>query len=139
MQCDAERVNVAALISFAAMPHLRCDIRGSSDDESDFRKTLVGRSSSAKARDAEVEQLEKVRLIRHVRDEKVVRLEVAMDDAGLVRLLERETRLDREVNRASGRQRTELLDEAREVQSIEILHRDVVQPIVARAEIEHVR
>jgi len=67
---------------------------------------------------------------------EIVRLEITVDDSGGMRLLQGDARLDGEKDRPRRRQRAECLDEPRQIHPGEILHRDVVQPVLARAGVE---
>ncbi len=82
----------------------------------------LGHVRGAGQRDAEVGDLRAVLGV----DDHVVRLEVAMDDAALVRELGRAKDLDAEVDRAGGQQRPVLRDDLLQRAALEMLHRDVV-------------
>ena len=87
-------------------------------------------------RDAEVEDLHARRAVGRLGDEEVLRLEVAMDDAELVRLADRLARLEEVVDGLVDRQRAPRAEDLREVAAGEVLHHDVRRAVRERADLE---
>ncbi len=78
--------------------------------------------------DAEVEDLDARGAAHPRRQEQVPRLEVAVDDARLVRLAYRLARLDEIEHRVVDREGPALLDQGPQVRPLEVLHDDVGGP-----------
>ncbi len=72
--------------------------------------------------DAEVEQLDDALAVAGLREEEVRRLDVAVDDALVVRALQADAGLRRDAEREVGRERAEALDQLMEILALEVLH-----------------
>ena len=83
---------------------LGAHVLGRADDEPGLRH-LLRIVALHRLRDAEVDDLHAVRAVARLRDHDVVGLEIAMDDAHVVRGVERVGRLSRDVGRARGGER----------------------------------
>jgi hypothetical protein len=92
-------------------------------------RALVHRAGVEELGDAEVEHLGELAFVRVVREEDVVRLEVAVDDPPPVRLDERAADLTDEPLDRRERHRA-LVDRARERAPLDVLHRDVRDALV---------
>ena len=135
VQHGAERENVGARID-GQPPHLfRRHVADGSDDDARARDRLEARHLCFDRHllpgEAEIENLQP----RVAREEEVVGLDVAMDDALFVRRGQAGGRLPREVDRFRRRQRT-LAEPRRERFALEELGDDVRAPVV-RADVEH--
>ena len=85
--------------------------------------------------DAEIEDLEEVAVRAELAHVEVGRLDVAVDEPGAVRLLERAARLADEVDRTLGQERTEAADQLVEIEPLEHLHDVVERSVLADPEI----
>ena len=80
--------------------------------------------------DAEVEELDDHLARVAAREEQIVGLDVAMDDVGLVSLLQPEAGLRDDAQRQVGRDRAHALEEVLEILALHVLHREERQPAV---------
>ena len=122
----AERIDVAPCVELGALELLRAHIGGRTEDLPLLRQLrLVLRRGAATLRDAEVEHLHDVHLRATRREVDVRGLQIAVDDALLVRLLKRAAHLAQDAIDTLGRERAALLERRFERLAREELHRDV--------------
>ena len=113
---DAERVDVGLRADAAPARLLGREVLGRADDRAD-----LGHLRVAGVRDAEIGDLD----APVVADEHVVRLDVAVHHAVLVRVAQAGEHLHRDRDRALRRQRPLGLDDLLERAALQVLHRDV--------------
>jgi hypothetical protein len=124
---DPDRVEVAARADRLALGLLGREIARGAHDRAGLRDL---RGSGA--RDAEVRHLDPTLVV----DDHVVRLEVAVHDAALVREARRPEHLLGDLDRALRRQRRLLADDRIERAPLEQLHRNVVGAIPLAAVVD---
>ena len=134
---DAERVDVAARINRALFALIWRHIARRADND-----VLAGQRDAAiqvlaNLSDAEVNDLDPVR-VAVITDDDVVGLDVAMNDAHGVRGVERATDLSEDVGGAVERQRSLLPYQLAERDAVDILHDDERRIAFANAIIHHV-
>src|SRR5262249_7176573 len=87
---------------------------------------------------AEVEHLHEVEVGADAAHEDVDRLDVAMDEAAVMRLAERVTYLSQQIHHAIGLHRSEHVDEPFEADAVQELHHVVEIAVFGHAEVVHV-
>ena len=125
---DAERVDVAALGRRLAGRLLGGDVLRTADDAAGLRELRAGEDLG----DAEVGQLEDA----VVADEDVRRLEIAMDDAVIVDMLEGRADLEGDVDRVAPREAAAMLDQVVEPAPLDELHRVPVLSVFVAGVVE---
>ena len=130
---DAERVEVAARVERQAAALLGRHVLRRAEHDAGLRLHAV---ALEQLRDREVEQLHEVRRARHVQQEHVVGLDVAVNDADRVRLGERRAALDQDLHDALRRHRS-ALERIAQRHAVEELHRHEQSAVLRLAEVEH--
>ena len=125
---DAERVDVAPLGRRLAGRLFGGDVLGAADDAARLREAGAGEDLG----DAEVGQLEDA----IVADEDVRRLEIAMDDAVIVDMLEGRADLEGDVDGVAPRELAAHVDEVVEPASLDELHGVPVMPVLVAGVVE---
>jgi hypothetical protein len=87
--------------------------------------------------DSEVHDLDHASAHAHRRQEEVLRLDVAMNDPGLVRFGEAHASLDRVVDGAIHRQATLALDQRIQIDPLQVLHHEIRCPVGKKADVHH--
>ena len=111
---DADRVEVAARVERIAARLLGAHVLGRAADDAGARDARLLRVG-ADLREAEVDDLHEVAARAHRLEDDVLGLEIAVDDALVVRFGERRERLAQDVDDAPEGQRPLLVGDAREV------------------------
>ncbi len=132
---DAGGVDVGARVELLAADLLRAHVIGRAADGAARGQVRV--ALAAQLGDAEVEHLDVLFAGAQRLDEDVLRLEVAVHDAGGVRLIERRQRLAEQVHQARRRQRRLVADDLRQVAPAQQLHHQEQRARVRLAEVEH--
>ena len=140
VEADPERVDVGAVIDVGAtLALLGRHVRRRAEHEPGARAVRAeGALVAGQLGDAEIEELDEVLVAAARRQDDVVGLEIAVDDAGLVRRGERIRDLERDRQRPLGRQRRLGPDHLRQGDPRQVLHDEVDEPIAAaRAGLDH--
>ena len=96
----------------------------------------AARGLDAHLREAEVDDLDEVAARAHRLEDDVLGLEIAVDDAEVVRFGERGEHLPQDVDDAPERERPLLVRDAREVLAAQELHHEVELAVVGLAEVD---
>ncbi len=133
----AERVDVAARIERFAGELLGAHVGRRAEHHALLSELLLllRVRRFAPSRDAEVEHLDEVCLPRAIGEDDVLGLQVAMDDALLVRLVERSAHLLHDLERALRRHRSAAFDDLVQGLALDELHRDVERAVRGRAKV----
>ncbi len=122
----AERVDVGAEVERPSLDLLRGDVVGSPGEMADLRRSSVG---SDVLREPEVAQIA-VLAASFAGDEDVAGLDVAVDQTPLVRRIQGIRDLLDERQRAVGRERALLLEDAAEIDPLDVAHGDEEATVV---------
>ena len=119
-----QRIDVGALVDLLRVGDLlgRHELRRAHDERAHAAAILVGLHEP---RDAEVEDLDVIARLFLVGEEDVVGLEVAVDDTGAVRSVERRGDLARDPHGAAHRHAGDSIDLVGEQRAFEVLEHDV--------------
>ena len=119
VQDDAQRVLIARRADRLRILHLlRCEVAGRAED----RARRPDRAVRGLLRDPEVEHLRLNRPVAHLREEDVLRLQIAVDDALVVRRRDGRQDRKRDVDHLLVGQRSRPAQVLRQVLAIQILH-----------------
>ena len=130
---DAERVDVALRVDVLHRELLRAHVRRRTEHDAERRQ--LGIATAGALGDAEIEHLDEVRCSSGRGDDDVVRLEIAMDDAAVVRLLEGAADLTQDQIHSLRKQRAVLQDLSERL-AAQKLHGDEQIPVVGLPEVE---
>ncbi len=135
---DADRVEIAAVIELGAAGLLGRHVLGRAADEAGAgeRGALVVGAVDDLG-DAEVEHLDEVGLVAPLLHHDVLGLEIAVDDAGAVRVGERREHLGDDAHHAGLGQRPLAGEHGVQVLALHVLHGDVHGAVFGLAEVEH--
>ncbi len=133
---DAERVDIGACVDAVAADLLGSHVARAPEDLVRFGQVLLAVPGDVRHQ-AEVEYLHEVCVVRTTNQEDVARLQIAMHDAGRVRLAQGAAHLPCDVDDASIVQEPALADGLAERAPDEVLHGHVVDVVVGAAALEH--
>lgn len=133
---DSERVDVRAGVDGLGVGLLGAHITRGPKDRARLgeRELAVGVEELG---DAEVEDLDEVRLARALAEEDVLGLEIAVDDAATVGFFEASTHLDRDADREAWGDATVDREAVAKGAALEQLHREIEAAALGLAEVEN--
>ena len=125
----ADRVDIAARIRWPALTLLRRHVlRRSEHRAGRGQHEALFEIAEQDLREPEVEHLDDL-AVRMIREHQVVRLEIAMDDAREVRVVQRICDLREDAERHRDRQRAARLEQRTQRRALDVLHRQVQPPV----------